>query len=158
MSESMYPLMDAPGCFQHFMEQCLHGNRDELVIPYFEKVSFILKKYRLKIRASKFQFFKQEISYLGQLVSAEVYTTDPKNIINVTFKISKQPKTVSELYTLLSLFDSFWRSIPNLSKIATPFYDLLKNLPEKSAKHPVLWNKQFQYVLDTLLPLITRLP
>lgn len=57
----------------------------------------------------------------------ERYTADPKNIIVATSKINKQPKAVSELYTLLGLFNSFWRSIRNFSKIATPFYDLLKN-------------------------------
>ena len=99
-----------------------------------------LKQYGLKIKASKCQFFKQEISYLGRLVSAEGYTADQKNIIAVKSKINKQPKSVSELSTLLGHVGYFWRPIPKFSKIATPLYDLLKNLPEKSVKHPVVWN------------------
>ena len=59
-------------------------------------------------------------------------------------KINKHSKTVSELCTMLGLLGHFRRSIPNFSKIARTLYGLLNNLPEQSAKFPIVWNKNIK--------------
>ena len=113
-----FGLMNAPACFQRFMEQCLDGYRDDFVIPYLDDLLFYsslfdehlqhlklvfqrLKKFGIRIKASKRKLFRREISYLGRLISSEGYTADPKNILAVTSKINKKPETISELRTLL---------------------------------------------------------
>ena len=109
-----FGLMNAPACFQRFMEQCLDGYRDDFVIPYLDDLLIYSssfdehlqhlklifqrwKKFDIKIKASKCKLFDREISYLRRLISSEVYTADPKNISVVTSKISKKPETISEL-------------------------------------------------------------
>ena len=46
-----------------------------------------LKEYSIKIKASKCQLFKREISYLGRVISADGYTIDPKNVDAVLGKL-----------------------------------------------------------------------
>ena len=46
--------------------------------------AYNLKKYGIKIKASKCKLFPREISYLGRLISSEGYIADPKNILAVT--------------------------------------------------------------------------
>ena len=46
-----------------------------------------LKKYGIKVKASKYQLFKKKISYLGRIISADGYTLDPKNINAVLGKL-----------------------------------------------------------------------
>ena len=86
--------MNAPACFQRFMEQCLDGHRDDFVIPHLDDLLIYsssfdghsqhlklvfqrLKKFGMKIKASKCKLFRREISYLGRLISSVGYTTIP---------------------------------------------------------------------------------
>lgn len=73
-------------------------------------------------------------------------------------KVNKHSKTVSELIRMLDLLGHFHRSIPNFSKIASTLLGLLNNLPEKSAKFTIVWNKNIKGALDTLLHLKTNVP
>ena len=136
------------------MEQCLNGYQDDFVIPYLndllifsssfdEHVQHLklvfqkLKKFGIKIKASKCKLFRREISYLGRLISSGGYTADPKNVSAVSSKINKKPETISELRTLLGLVGYFRRYTPNFSKTALPLYQLVKGQPEKSWKTPI---------------------
>ena len=136
------------------MEQCLNGYQDDFLIPYLndllifsssfdEHVQHLklvfqkLKKFGIKIKASKCKLFRREISYLGRLISSGGYTADPKNVSAVSSKINKKPETISELRTLLGLAGYFRRYTPNFSKTALPLYQLLKGQPEKSCKTPI---------------------
>ena len=140
--------MNAPACFQRFMEQCLNGYQDDFVIPYLDDLLIYsssfdehaqhlklvfqrLKKFGIKIKASKGKLFRREISYLGRLISSGGYTADPKNVSAVSSKINKKPETISKLRTLLGLVGYFRRYTPNFSN------QLLKGQPEKSCKTPI---------------------
>ena len=147
-------MMNAPARFQRFMEQCLNGYQDDFVIPYLDDLLIYsssfdehvqhlklvfqrLKKFGIKIKASKGKLFRREISYLGRLISSGGYTADPKNVSAVSSKINKKPETISKLRTLLGLVGYFRRYTPNFSKTALPLYQLLKGQPEKSCKTPI---------------------
>ena len=114
-----FSLMNIPACFQRFMEPCLGEYRDDFAIPYLDDLlvysgSFEdhlkyarlvlqrFKKYGIKIKASKYQLFKREISYLGRVTSADGYTIDPKNIDAVLGKL-KKANNITELRSLLGL-------------------------------------------------------
>ena len=97
-----------------------HLNHIELVLQR-------LKKHGIKIKPSKCNFFKREVSYLGRLISAEGYTVDPRSTEALTTKIRKRPTNISELRSLLGLIGSFRRSIPNFSQTVKPLYQLLKD-------------------------------
>ena len=128
-----FGLMNAPACFQRFMESCLGEYRDDFAVPYLDDLlvysgSFEehlrhvrlvlqrLKKYGIKIKASKCQLFKREIPYLVREISADGYIIDPKNVDAVLGKLKKKPNNITELHSLLDLVGYFRRSIPNLVK------------------------------------------
>ena len=117
-------LMNAPACFQKFMESSLGEYRDDFAIPYLDDllvyagkfedhlkhirlVLQMLKKYGIKIKACKCQLFKREISYLGRVISANGYTIDPKNVDAVLGKLKKMPNNITELRSLLGLVGYF---------------------------------------------------
>ena len=89
--------MNAPAAFQRFMEHCLGDFRNNFAVSYlddllifsmsfdehlqhFQQVLQRLKKHGTKIKPSECKFFKREVSYLRQLVPAEMYTVDPKSV------------------------------------------------------------------------------
>ena len=86
-----FGLMHAHACFQRFMKQCFDGHRDDFVIrcldyfliyscSYNEHLQHLklvfqrLKKFGIKIIASKRKLFRREKSYLGRPISSERYT------------------------------------------------------------------------------------
>ena len=118
-----------------------------------------LKKYGIKIKASKCQLFKREIFYLGRVISADRYTIDPKNVDAVLGKLKKKPNNITQLSRLLGLVGYFRQAIPNFSQIAKPLYDILKNSDLTSrSKQPINWTEEHQSNLDNLLIHVTSPP
>ena len=93
--------MNAPATFQRFMENYQGDYRDNFAIQYLDDIFIFsntfkehlnhikivlqrLKKHGIKIKLSKCNFFKQEVSYLRRLISAEGYTVDPRSTETLT--------------------------------------------------------------------------
>ena len=54
---------------------------------YLRLVFEEVRQYGVKIKASKYQFLKHEVSYLGRVTSANRYTNEPKQIASIASKI-----------------------------------------------------------------------
>ena len=107
--------------FPNIYGSCLGEYRGDFAIPYLDDLlvysgSFEdhpsqackigvakVKKYGIKIKASKSQLFKKEISYLGRVISADGYTIDPKDVDAVLGQLKKKPNNITELRSLLGL-------------------------------------------------------
>ena len=89
-----YGIMNAPAGFQRFINSCLIGLRDKVCAAYLDDIlgysdtfeqhvkdmQAILRRLRekgIKLNPSKCVFFKEEIRYLGRLISANGYRPDP---------------------------------------------------------------------------------
>ena len=72
--------MNAPLSFQRFMQKCLQDYWYDFVVPYVDHFQAFewLRQYDVKVEASRWQFFKYEVSYLGTAISVERYTNNPK--------------------------------------------------------------------------------
>ena len=109
-----FGLMNAPGEFQRFMENCLEGLRDDICMPYLDDVIVfsktfeehvdhlrtILRRLRahgVKLKAKKCKLFRREVNYLGRIVSADGYRMDPCNIKAVTALKDIKPQTVGDV-------------------------------------------------------------
>ena len=103
-----FGLTNAPATFQHLMENCLgdlHLNwciiyLDDIIysktpeehVKRLEAVFKKLSKAGLKLKPSKCEFFKSEITYLGHIVSNEGIAMDPKKIKAI--QLWPRPETV----------------------------------------------------------------
>ena len=144
-----FGLTNAPATFQRLMESCLdelHLNwciiyLDDIIVfsrtpeEHLHRLKAVFEKLRaagLKLKPSKCEFFKQEIKYLGHVVSKEGVSADPDKIKSVTEW--PQPTTATEVRSFLGFVSYYRRFIPNFSKIAKPLNKLLQNLEGTSSQ------------------------
>ena len=97
-SERMpFGLTNAPATFQCFMQSCLGHLHLQYCIIYLDNIIVFpkhqkniwldykpflkkLKKAKLKYKPSEFEFFKQELTYLGHVMSKNGIQTDSKKV------------------------------------------------------------------------------
>ena len=120
---------NAPATFQNLMENCLgdlHLNwciiyLDDIIVysktpeehlEHLEAVFQKIGKAGLKLKPSKCEFFKSEITYLGHIVSNKGIATDPKKIRAI--QRWPRPMTVTEVrkFTGLTNYYSIMTDTP----------------------------------------------
>ena len=156
----LFGLTNAPGTFQRLMESCLGELHLNWCIIYLDDIIVFsttpeehihrLKAVISKLRAAglKCDLFKQQINYLGHVVSKEGVSTYPDKITAVTEW--PQPTTVAEVRSFLGFVSYYRRFIPNFCKVAKPLNQLLQNLegtPSQKKKFKVYWGPEQQEVL-----------
>ena len=134
-----FGLVNAPMTFQRLMESVLNGLHWSICLVYLDdciimgrtfdehlsNLEEVLQRFRhanLKLKPSKCQFFKKEVTYLGYVIGSEGVLPDPNNIE----KVSKwpTPRNVTEVRSFLGLASFYRRFIPKFSQIASPLTDL----------------------------------
>ena len=177
-----FGLRNAPGAFQRFMENCLGDLRDEVCIPYLDDVIVFSKTFDghldnlrrvlrrlsengVKLKPRKCNMFRQEVNFLGRIISPEGYKLDPESIKPILHLQKSTPQTVGDVRRLLGLLGYYRRYIKNFSSIAKPLYDLLatsekrqskskqasKSNNQLHSKSSVIWNETHQSILDRLI-------
>ena len=138
-----FGLTNAPATFQRLMESCLgtlHLNwciiyLDDIIVfsrtpeEHLHRLKAVIIKLRAaghKLKPTKCDQFKQQINYLGHVVSKEGVSTDPNKITAITEW--PQPITVTEVRSFLDFVSYYRRFIPSFSKVAKPLNKLLQNL------------------------------
>ena len=138
-----FGLTNAPSVFQRFMEDCLHGLRDEICVSCLDDVIVFSKSFEehvqhlqivlnrlsshgVKLKASKCKFFQREVCYLGHIIAENGYKPNRSNIEAITSLQHKPPKTIGELRKLLGLLGYYRKYIPEFAKTAKPLTDLLQ--------------------------------
>ncbi|CAF1673354.1 unnamed protein product, partial [Adineta ricciae] len=123
-----FGLTNAPATFQRLMDVVLAGLKwqcclvyiDDVVIysPTFEqhlvdleKVFQALKEANLTLKASKCQFCRQEMHYLGHVVTSKGIKPDP-NLIKSVIEFP-QPKKIKDIQSFLGLTGYYRRFIQN---------------------------------------------
>ncbi|KAJ8007710.1 hypothetical protein DPEC_G00096990 [Dallia pectoralis] len=185
-----FGLSNAPAAFQRSMEEVLGTLRDECCIPYLDdvlcyartfdehvealrKVLQALQQHGVKLRPEKCEFFRQEVRYVGCLVSAEGVKVDPQDLEAVKTLTSKTPQTVGEVRKLTGFLGYYRSYIQDFSRIAKPIYELLQTKsgnaqilkrgkttkrPQLPSREPVDWTPQHQEVLEQLITLLMTPP
>ena len=62
-----------------------------------------LRQHGIKLKPSKYELFRQEVCYLGCIISAEGSKMDPADTIAVRALKEKRPHTVGELRAIMGL-------------------------------------------------------
>ena len=169
-----FGLCNAPATFQRLMEWCMGDLNlrdcliylDDIVIfsstfqehlAHLEAVFSRLAEHNLKLKASKCEFLKSEVTYLGHVVSEEGIQTEPEKLEAIT--TWPVPQNVKEVRSFLGFTGYYRRFIKNYASIARPLNDLLvvhctnkteKNKPNKVKKAPFDWNDDQQMSFETL--------
>ena len=144
-----FGLCNAPATFQRLMDRVLGGLKWSSCLVYLDNVIVVgrtylchvasvlrwLREAGLKLKPAKCNFCKQQVTFLGHVVSAQGIATDPSK----TNAISKWPTPQSrrELQQFLGLANYYRRFIKNFAIIAKPLHRITeKNTPYLSGQPP----------------------
>lgn len=136
-----YGLTGAPATFQTTMNHILapllrkcvvvfindiliYSKSPEEHIQHVKMVFELLREHQFKVRLSKCTFAKQQLVYLGHVISDKGVSTDPGKISIV--KNWPTPTNVRELRGFLGLAGYYRRFVKNFGAMAKPLTELLK--------------------------------
>ena len=89
---------------------------------------------RTQLKPSKCFFFKEEIEYLGHVVSGKGISTNPKKIEAVSKWPT--PRTVYDVRSFLGFVGYYRRFIKNFSKITKSIREVITGLENQSKEQP----------------------
>ena len=129
----LFGLTNTPATFQCLMENCLgdlHLNwciiyLDDIIVhsktpeEHLERLEAVFRKIAkagLKLKPSKCEFFKSEITYLGHIVSNNGIAMDPKKIRAI--QLWPRPTTVTEVRKFTGLTNYYRKFIHGYANVA----------------------------------------
>ena len=168
---------NAPATFQRLMHDCLGDLNMNWCIVYLDDIIIFsdtkeehLKRLEavfqklitagLKLKPSKCHFFREEIEYVGHVVSGKGISTNPKKVEAVAKWPT--PKTVYDVRSFLGFVGYYRRFIKDFSKIAKPIREVitgLENQSKRSAKKTfVEWTEAADSAFEHLKKLCISTP
>jgi len=162
-----FGLKNAPAIFQSFINSVLRPFLEKSVILYLDDILIysnslddhhqtvreVLKKLidnNLYAKLSKCEFDKEEVEFLGHIISGSGVSTDPKKIKSI--KEWPIPKNVKEVQRFLGLCNYYRRFVRNFAAIAKPLHALTK----KGRKF--VWSKDCDTSFSILKKRLTSSP
>ena len=166
-----FRLTNAPATFQRLMESCLGDLHLNWCIIYLDDIIIFLKdpddhikrlegvfeklaQAGLKLKPSKYEFFKARLKYLGHIVSLEGIATDPAKI--ETIQNWPVPKTVTDVCSFTGFTNYYHKFIKGYAKIARPLHELTSGENAKQKHRPVEWDDRCQASFEALKKLCSE--
>ncbi|GJP86136.1 hypothetical protein CLOP_g16200 [Closterium sp. NIES-67] len=162
-----FGLTNAPSTFQLTMNGVFCDLLDKCVIIYLDDILIYsktweqhlkdleavfqrLQQYRLITKGSKCEFLKQELEFLGHVISTEGIRIYPKKLWAI--QEWKPPTNLQQLQSFLGFVNYVRQFIPNLAGLTGPLTDLLQkgNFYE--------WGEKQQAAFDALKNLLMAPP
>jgi hypothetical protein len=162
-----FGLTNAPATFQNFINDVLtpYLNRlctaylDDTLIysdtfeEYQEHVNWVLEAFEkagLHLKPEKYEFYYQEVKYLGLIISIEGIKMDPEKITAI--QDWEAPHNLKDIRAFLGFANFYHRFVQNYSKIIQP----LTFLTQKGVAFA--WKEEQQKVFDDLKNMFTSAP
>ncbi len=181
-----FGLTNAPGVFQRLMEKVLAGlnppDGSAFVVVYIDNVLVFSRSLEehlehlrrvilriceagLKLKPSKCHFIREEVEYLGHLITPQGLKTNAR--LTAAVAEFPRPQNVSEVQRFLGLSSYYRRFVSNFARVASPLHALTRKgaefewtnecevsfqaLKEKLTSAPVLAYPSFErsFVLET---------
>ena len=139
-----FGISSAPGIFQRVIESILQGidgvvvYLDDILITGASKEAHLktldevlsrLDRAGLRVKKSKCEFMKSSVTYLGHRIDANGLHPLPDRVRAVKeapTPTSATPTSVSKLKSYLGMLTYYSKSLPNLSTLLHPLYQLLR--------------------------------
>lgn len=136
-----FGLKNAPSIFQRVMDDVLRAYIGKICFVYIDDIIIVgetfeehleniktifetLRSANFRIQPEKCEFVKNEVEFLGFIVSASGLMPNPKKVHAI--KNYPQPTNVKELRMFLGLSGYYRRFVKNYAKIAKPLTKFLK--------------------------------
>ena len=162
-----FGLCNAPATFQRIIERALIGLQWKIAVLYLddivvfgrnfdehmqnlEKVFDRLDEVNLKVKAKKCSFFKEEVKFLGHVVSARGIQTDPGKAESI--RNAARPTNISELRSFIGLVSYYRKFIKDFANIARCLHALTK----KGMKWE--WTEECDHAFHTLKQKLVSAP
>ncbi|GAU42762.1 hypothetical protein TSUD_239250 [Trifolium subterraneum] len=130
-----FGVTNAPGVFMEYMNRIFHSFLDKFVVVFIDDILVyskteeehkehlrivlqVLKEKKLYAKLSKCEFWLEEISFLGHVISSRGIAVDPAKV-DAVMKWGT-PESVSEIRSFLGLAGYYRRFIEGFSKMALP--------------------------------------
>jgi hypothetical protein len=130
-----FGLTNAPAYFMNMMNKVFMDELDKCVIVFIDDILVFSKtaeehgdhlrivlgkrrQHQQYAKFSKFEFWMDEVTFLGHVLSTKGVVVDPSKIEAVSKWQSS--KFVTQIYSFLGLAEYYRRFIENFSKIAKP--------------------------------------
>ena len=160
-----FGLTNAPATFQRLMDIVLAGLKWQCCLVYLDDIIIYSSTFdqhlldlrnvlsaladaHLTLKASKCNFCRREMKFLGHLVTPDGIKPDP-GLISTIVQFS-QPEKIKDIQAFLGLTGYYRRFIPNYAKITEPLLKLLRS--QQSPTHPTLlaWDDDCTTAFETL--------
>ena len=168
-----FGLTNAPATFQHLMESCLGDYHLKYCIIYLDdiiifsktpeehierlrKVFEKLDKAGLRLKPSKCEFFKDQLEYLGHIVSKDGIETNPKKIMAIVKW--PRPKNIPQARSFLGFCNYYHKFIKNYAQIAKPLYLLITGDNAKKKTNEVEWTDTCEQAFGQLKEICSETP
>ena len=126
-------------------DETLEGHFNTLV-----EVFNICRKKHLKLNIKKCEILREQVIYLGHLISAEGIQPNPEKIeIVMTHPV---PKSKKQLQSFLGLVNYYSRHCRNLAEIAQPLFRLIK----KNVRF--IWSEECEQAFRSLIKCLVSKP
>ena len=130
-----FGVTNAPGVFMEYMNRIFHPYLDKFVVVFIDDILVyskseeehaehlrvvlgVLREKKLFAKLSKCEFWLEEVSFLGHVISRGGVAVDPSKIEAVSKW--EAPKSVSEIRSFLGLAGYYRKFIEGFSKLALP--------------------------------------
>ncbi|EPS59216.1 hypothetical protein M569_15593 [Genlisea aurea] len=162
-------LSNSPSVFQRVMNQVFSRLINKSVLIYIDDILIFsktkeehlrhirevfetIRREHLSVKRSKCYFFKQELKFLGHIISKDGIKPDTEKVEAV--KNWTTPKNQGDVRSFLGLTTYFKRFMKGYAKIAAPLMELTKDVYKKNFQ----WTSECQEAFDTLKQLLTDAP
>ena len=171
-----FGLCNAPATFQRLMERAMGDINlrdcliylDDIIIfsdtfeNHLDRLDAVfqrLHQYNLKLKASKCEFFRSEVTYLGHVVSEAGIKTDPEKIS--VLKNWPVPKCIKDVRKLLGFAGYYRRFVKGFARIERPLNDMLVGVSTKKPtrkRMPFEWGEVQQRAFETIIEKLSNPP
>lgn len=170
-----FGLCNAPATFQRLMEAILGDLAFDVLLVYLDdillfsedfdshlkKLDLVLQRLRehgLKLKPRKCFLFKEEVKFLGHIVSAKGVHVDGDKI-----KVLEEwptPSSVKEVRQVVGFMSYYRRFVPRFAQLAKPLHALMGSAKNsrKAQCPPFKWDEECQIAFDRLRHCLMEAP